>query len=175
MPEGRALIGLALASGEPPVAFETFNRPSVENLADEALAYTTEKFIERFGTEPRTLDLLKAGLEDSAAPVVTILKQHHMPQETALQMAEAHGTLATTRRLAEVSDRYYGLISDHLPVRYNTDTNEAELSTGLPDFPYNGCPAAGKERWGIAPDPLFTRFSSWAGQLAVYAYYEHRT
>ena len=175
MSETKSLIGLALASGQPPVAYDTFNRPPLGDLSHEVVVYATGKFMDRFGKEPHTLDLLKVGLEDAAAPIISILKQHDMPPETALQMAEAHGTLATTRRLAEVSDRYFGLIANDLPVTYNDETNDIALSSQLPDFPYNGCPAAGKERWGIAPDPLFTRFSSWAGQLAVYAYYEHRT
>lgn len=175
MPEAKSLIGITMASGEPPAAYDTFNRPPLGDLSDEITLYATEKFIKRFGKEPHTLDLLKVGFEDAAAPIISILNKHDMPQETALQMAKAHGTLTTTRRLAEVSDRYFGLISNHLPVRYSIDANEVELSSALPDFPANGCPAAGKERWGIAPDPLFTRFSAWAGQLAVYAYYEHRS
>lgn len=184
--DARKLFGYA-ARQDPADLYAHIDCPTPDDLATKTTTHLLEQA--RRNKSVDTLDrasgLLRAGINDTRFILQSALAAIDSPpsESEALTIVRNPVTVQTIALLAlRTEDALAGLIlqqglqyGDNTQY-YNIDpvrmalTVDHDQVTGMK----HGCPFAGYEG-ELAPDPLFTRFTKWAGELAVRSLYKHHT
>lgn len=181
MQEARKLFGYALQTS----AEETYNlldHPAPGYLPRTATTYITGGFSKKYGVESKADDLLLYGISDTMRLITPLLAMHsHLPKEVALAIAahpdtiESHAVAANQAQStsSEVLYNHPGQTFDLSPEQNAIWITGYEIDLKVS----RGCPAVEYiETMGeLRIEPIFRRFTVWAGELAVHSYFGHLT
>lgn len=182
----RKVFGFAL-SYNPAEIFQAI-REKTNNSSPQVVAGAVAEIIERdmilqSRVDDSSLEIVSDALEYVSAGIgdtYKILKNEFAANpgltfEQSIDIAQHPQTIRTIAALALRSEDMLGpMINRHpSPSTYQLDASQQYLQPGdqLRTSTRFGCPFAGHE--GIVePDPLFIRFTGWAGAISVQHYYD---
>jgi len=179
MREGRRFIGFTLGEfPDPEEAYATFETPKPSRLALTAKRHVAQAYREAAGEASGAEDVFLYGMSDVARLVIPALARHaSIPKEQALEIASSHGTVmahALGARLA--SDASDALIFNRPSTAFAVNPHQTSIEIIDPTIepnPVKGCEAVRIIDGELVADPIFEKFSIWAGQLAVHAHFNH--
>ena len=179
--EGRRIVGFALNNyPDPEQAYVKFEKPRPSLLAQTAANRISLEYAMSTGEISGAQDVLTYGFIDVARLIIPALARHpSIPKERALEIATSHGTLMAQAIGARMSAEDNASIIFDRPGKafeISADRTHIEIiDDSIRPNPHQGCPVVHMKNGEIEKiEPVFERFSAWAGHLAVIAHFEHR-
>ncbi len=182
MREGRRIVGFALNTyPDPEQAYVTFEKPRPSLLVQAAANRICLDYAERTGRISGAQDILTYGLLDVTRLVVPALTLHpSIPVEQVLAIASNHETITSHAKGARIpAERVDETLFDHPGKTFDVSADQTHIEIidkSITPNEEEGCPMVHVTNGEITRiEPLFQRFSLWAGHLAVISYNDHRS
>jgi len=181
MREGRRIVGFTLKQyPDVEAAYETFERPRPSLLIAQAATRICLDYAHATGEISGAQDVLTYGMLDVTRLIIPALARHpSIPKQQAMEIAASHSTVMAHALGARIPvEQTDATLFDHPGKTFDVSADGSHIEITDPSITPNqerGCAAVHIGDGEIQKvDPLFERFSIWAGHLAFIAHYEHR-
>jgi hypothetical protein len=175
MQDARKLFGHAIR--EPAEeAYKNAGSPSLSNLPADMAAYAESAYMSAFERPSRAGDLFLWGVSDTMRLIIPVLNMHRSVQkQTALTIAQHLDTVSSHAVAANFPQSQSSeAIYDYPGKTFALSPNEDAVWISDPSVELRenrGCPAVHFDGHEITSEPVFRRFTQWAGVLSVEAYF----
>lgn len=174
--EARKLFGYVVKQDRDKL-YDQLHRPAPSSLPREAGIQLTAGYVNEFGQESGAQDLLFYGLSETQEFILGILEHHPaISFDRAIQIAQHRHTIKSLAIMARQNPNREIRPLSHPGDTYDLSHNQQsiEVADSITPSLINGCPAVIVVEGHVEPWPIFNRFATWAAQLALTSYYDHK-
>lgn len=176
MKEANRIMRLAMRRN-PEEYYEFISRPRLKNLAEVAGLRTATEYAHTYDTESNAVDLFEAGIHDIIPPFSEITEQHpELTKDQLLAIMSNPETIVAYGLLASMGQEGLHRLYDEDGTHFTLSDSETAITLAHPvrSSPYGGCAAANVREKHLKMLPIFEKFVTWSGSLAVISHFEHR-